>query len=151
MRKVLLLCCICWLEKHCIAQSQPQKVTSLRIKQTEMFGSRSYSITDSTIRVERQELGIADTMFTRKITPSERDKLLAPLNHVYLFTLKYYYQGRSTNSDMPLYVFTVAKGEFVKQIKIYEYKVKWLYDVGKQLDFLLPPAFQLRYAVSADN
>lgn len=130
--------------RYGIAQ-QPQKVTRLRISVSEMFAHREYILTDSTIRVELHGLDIRDTLFTRAITPAERSALFAPLDQVYLSTLKSHYQNVGTDSHRPGYTFTVVKGDFVKQIRLDKYRLNCLSSVSEKLDRLLPEAFRLRY------
>ncbi|RSK25216.1 hypothetical protein [Hymenobacter metallilatus] len=128
-----------------VAQS-PRKVTRLRIVKTEFLGYREYVITDSTIRVEIHDVATTDSLLVREITSVERNQLLAPLDQVYLSGLKNSYQGKSTDTDMPGYTFMVVKGSFAKQINLYEYRLRCLYDVSVRLDALLPEAFRLNYA-----
>lgn len=138
----LLLC----LAYTCSMAQQPQKVTRLRITTAEFLGNyREYVITDSMIRVEKQTLN-EDTVFVRSITMAERNKLLAPLDRMFLSALKEEYQPLSTNTDMPHYTFTIVKGSFVKKINLYEYQLSCLSDVSRRLDDLLPEAFRLNYA-----
>ncbi|MCA8830217.1 hypothetical protein [Hymenobacter pini] len=130
-----------------VAQS-PRKVTRLRIVKTEFLGYREYVITDSTIRVEIHDVATTDSLLVRKLTSVERNQLLTSLDQVYLSGLKSSYQGKSTDTDMPGYTFTVVKGSFVKQINLYEYRLRCLYDVSVKLDALLPEAFRLNYATN---
>jgi hypothetical protein len=127
-----------------VAQA-PQKVTRLRIVKTEFLGYREYIITDSTIRVEIHDLATTDSLLVKEITSVERNQLLAPLDQVYLSDFKNDYQGKSTDTDTPGYIFTIVKGSFVKEINLYQYRLRCLYDVSVRLDALLPDAFHLNY------
>jgi hypothetical protein len=130
-------------------QHAPAKVTLLRIEGSGAFGEKqSFTVTADSVLVDKManaDGGGHRTHYARALTPTQHDDLLSPFNRVYLSTLKLSYEGRNTITDDVTFGLFIHKGEAVKYVQVYRYKLMPFYVFSQKLNRLLPRTFRLDY------
>jgi hypothetical protein len=133
-----------------IAQPQhaPAKVTMLRVEGHAFGENHRFTVTADSVLVDKivsAEGGKHRTRYALALMPAQHDDLLSSFNRIYLSTLKPAYEGLNTPTDGMTFGLFIHKGEVVKYVEVYRYKLTPLYVFSQKLNHLLPHAFQLDY------
>ena len=95
------------------------KVTELLVLEWCPVGTNQLVVTADSIRVIQGQLPEdLQTHYARALSRGERDRLLAPLDHLYLSRLRPTYEGVSDLSDGCDYDFSIRKGEYLKETRL---------------------------------
>ena len=123
------------------------KVTELLVLEWCSVGTNRFVMTADSIRVIQRDQLPEDpqTHYARALTRGERDRLLAPLDQLYLSRLRPTYEGISDLSDGCNYDFSIRKGEYIKETRLINYSLGPFLTFTHRLNALLPPAFRLFY------
>lgn len=129
-----------------VVQSPPAKVTLLRVEGSAFGEEEVFTITADSVLVDKVFLledGDQRRHYRRALTSQQHDDLLSSFNSIYLSQLKSNYERRGAQSHMMSYAVFIHKGEAVKHMSIYGYKLTPFYVFSQKLNRLLPHAFQL--------
>lgn len=134
--------------QHIQAQVAPQPVTELQITESAFAQEHQFKVTMDSIIVDftmYAETGPIRSRYARSISGNERNKLLASFNKIYLSTLKSSYEGLTNTDHDWNYELFIKKGEYIRVIKIFKYKLQPMYILGNELNQLLPNSFKISY------
>jgi hypothetical protein len=123
---------------------RPAKVTLLRVEASALGETQQFRVTADSVLVDKQT-GSAHTHYAQALTAAERANVVAPFNRVYLSSLQSSYEGYNAPTDGMTFELFIYKGETVKSVRIYKYKLRSLYLFSNRLNLLLPPKYQLEY------
>ena len=129
-------------------QLTPAKVTLLRVEAHAFGETQDFTVTNDSILVDKRtitENGDKRIHYARAVTSQEHDDLLSSFNNVYLSSLKTSYEVNDALTDDMTFDLFIHKGETVKYVRIYKYKLAPLYTFSKKLNRLLPPSFRIEY------
>ncbi|UOQ51691.1 hypothetical protein [Hymenobacter cellulosivorans] len=126
---------------------KPQKVTLLRIDVFAYLGTEQhYTITADSLVVKDLSMGATDTLYTRRLTPTERNWLLAPFDQIYLSSIRDKYEpARISNLHDISYRVVLYKGEFMRVTDIYKKKVRFFDTFVQRFNRLVPTPYQMYY------
>ena len=130
------------------SKSVPAKVTLLRVEASAFGDEQKFTVTQDSVIVEKRMItdsGDERNHFARAITSSERKDLFLSFDNVYLSTFKASYEANDAPTDDMAFNLFIHKGESVKQISIYRYKLTPFYTFSKKLNRLLPISFRIEY------
>jgi hypothetical protein len=131
-----------------IAQPKhPAKVTFLRVGASEFGYEQEVRVSADSVIVDINA-GTTHTHYARAVTSKEYEELVAPFSSRYLSSFKDSYETPSMDSHAMGFGIFIHKGEEVKYIGIYKYKLKSMYLFSSRLNKLLPLAFRLPYTDS---
>lgn len=135
--------------QEAVAQPQysshrPEKVTLLRVEASAFGEEQEFRVTADSIIVDKRT-GPEHMHHAQAITAEEHNNLLAPFNKVYLSSLKSSYEGYGAPDDGRKFELFIHKGEAVKSVRIYMYKLMPMYLFSNRLNLLLPPKYRLEY------
>jgi hypothetical protein len=129
----------------------PQKATKNKI--IERSGDfapicNEFTITPDSLAVrfvEYYENGNNVSHYARAIDEKTFDSLLLPFHRLYLSQLKSNYEGPSLIDHDWNYDIVLSKGESIKGIRIFKYKLAPLFSLCKRMNLLLPAKFNISY------
>ena len=123
-------------------------VTELLVLEIGFAQKNRFVVTSDSIRVDFMmgtEAGDARTHYARTLTHRERDWLLASVDQLYLSRLRPTYEGPSDITDGYTYAFSIRKGAYLKETRLFDYSLRPLVIFTRRLNTLLPPTLRLFY------
>lgn len=123
------------------------KVIELLVLDRCFVGANRFVVTTDLIRViQRGQLPEApQTHYTRAMTRGERDRLLAPLDQLYLSRFRPTHEGISDLSDGWHYDLSARTGGYLKETRLINYSPSPFLTFPHRLNALLPPVFRFFY------
>lgn len=148
----LLILCLCSLTSETTdCEQSAKKVTGILIIERGFSENHKYVIRQDSILVDFMAYsgrGVTHTYYARFITPNEKEMLLMPFHKLYLSRLKSNYEGPSLLDHDWSYDFSIYKGDYLKEIRLFKYRLAPAIIFCKNLNRLLPSKFKISYTES---
>ncbi|WP_303312657.1 hypothetical protein [Hymenobacter sp. BT730] len=122
----------------------------LRVVQSSFGEEIEWRVTSDSIKVTisrfwEEGSTKSDTVFVRRISPPQRDWLLASFDATYLSAISPCYERTGGITHGMTYYIGIHKGQQVQATTIYKRKVAFFYQFCQRLNRLLPLPYQIGY------